>query len=141
MPGQRESRTLTRGQTPAARVAEAEAIETRLAKLFELCRSGDAEGAAAYFVYRGADKSREWKDTFRSQVAAEKAEVRELCRRIRGYLEESWGYRFGAIKVERESEGQWHVLEVSFRRGAQTKEVRFAFLPIKGQFAIGDIDG
>jgi hypothetical protein len=42
--------------------------------------------------------------------------------------------------VEREPEGEWHALEVSFLKDAQAKKVIFAFLLVKGQFAIGDID-
>lgn len=127
--------------TPAQQgTAEIEPVETRLTKLFDLCQKGDAKRAAAYFVYRGADKSREWKDTFRASDARETAEVSEICRRIKGYLDESESHRFGEVKVERESEGEWHVLEVSFQRGSQIKKALFAFLPIKGQFSIGDID-
>lgn len=118
----------------------AQTVKTRLIELFNLCRSGSADAAASYFVYRGADKSREWKDTFRAAAVDEKAEVADICRRIKGYLDASEGYSFGAVKVERESEGLWHVLEVSFRQGGQTKKVLFAFLRIKGRFAIGDID-
>jgi hypothetical protein len=120
--------------------ATARAVKTRLAEVFALCQSGNTEAAARYFVYRGADKSRQWKDTFRAADAAEMLEVKEVCRRIKGYLEQSEGYSVGAVKVERESEGVWHVLEVSFRQGEQIKKVLFAFLPIKGRFSIGDID-
>ena len=123
------------------RAARTKTVKTRLAEVFNLCKSGNAREAAAYFVYRGADKSREWKDTFRASDAAEKAEVLEVCRRIKGYLDSSERYRFGPVKVERESEGNWHVIEVSFRQGGQTKKVLFAFLPVKGRFSIGDIDG
>jgi hypothetical protein len=120
---------------------EAAKVETRLTELFELCKQGDAETAAAYFVYRGADQSRKWRDTFRASDAVEKAGVEELCRRIKGYLDESEGYHVSALTVERESEGEWHVLEVSFGQDGRTKKVRFAFLPIKGKFSLGDIDG
>lgn len=131
------------GSTPGQqkRAAETKAVKTRLAEVFNLCQSGNALEAAAYFVYRGADKSREWKDTFRASDAAEKAGVEEICRRIKGYLDASQRHQFGPVKVERESEGNWHVLEVTFQQGVQTKKVLFAFLTIKGRFSIGDIDG
>ena len=131
------------GSTPGKqqrRSGAAQKVKSRLVKVFGLCRSGNAGEAAAYFVYRGADKSREWKDTFRASDAAEKAEVGEVCRRIKGYLDKSEGYRFGEVKMEREREGVWHVLEVSFQQGGNIKKVLFAFLIIKGQFSIGDID-
>ena len=115
-------------------------VEARLTELFELCRSDKMDEAAAYFVYRGPDKKREWKDTFRASDQVEKAGVGEICRRIKNYLDENQYYEFGEVKVQRESEGEWHALEVSFQKDGQTKKVIFAFLKIKGQYAIGDID-
>ena len=133
-PGQEEKK-------PAQPASNTETVETRLTKLFDICQTGDADAAAAYFVYRGPDKSRKWKDTYRARDPFEKAEVKDICLRIKGYLDESKGYRFGEVKVEREAEGEWHALEVSFRQDGQTRKILFAFLLIKGQFAIGDIDG
>jgi hypothetical protein len=132
-PGQEEKK-------PAQPASDTETVETRLVELFDICKNDDAEMAAVYFVYRGPDKSREWKDTFRASEPVEKAEVKDICLRIKGYLDESQGYLLGAVKVERESEGEWHALEVSFQQGGEAKKVIFAFLQIKGQFAIGDID-
>ena len=117
-----------------------EPVETRLTRLFDLCKSSKWEDAAAFFVYRGEDKTREWKDTLRGDDPAEKGAIREICRRITGYLDESSGYSFDGVRVERESEGEWHALEVSFQQGEKKKKVIFAFLLIKGQYAIGDID-
>jgi hypothetical protein len=134
----------TQGQKQSAparkEAARPVTVETRLTELFDLCKQGDMDAAASYFVYRGPDKSREWKDTFRASEPIEKAGVEEICRRIKGYLDESQGYVFGEVKVERESEGVWHALEVSFQKEGQSKKVIFAFLKIKGQFSIGDID-
>lgn len=125
---------------PTQSEGDTETVETRLTELFDICRNDDADAAPAYFVYRGPDKSREWKDTFRASDAVEKAGAGELCRRIKGYLDESEGYLLGAVKVERESEGEWHAIEVSFQQSGEVKKVIFAFLLVKGRFAVGDID-
>ena len=117
-----------------------EAVKTRLTELFGLCKTNGINSAASYFVYRGPDKSREWKDTYRAADPAERAAVQDGCARIKGYLDKSQSYTFGPVKVEKESEGEWHVIEVSFKQEAEEKKVIFAFLPVKGQFAIGDID-
>ncbi|HKR01185.1 MAG TPA: hypothetical protein VJT09_10955, partial [Pyrinomonadaceae bacterium] len=119
---------------------DSETVETRLDELFELCRRGDASGAATYFVYRGPDKSREWKDTYRAGVPAERAAVGEMCLRIKGYLDKSLDYTSGEVRVKRESEGEWHVVEVTFRQEEESQKITFAFLRVKGRFAIGDID-
>lgn len=129
-------------KTPAliSGTSNPEATKARLAELFGLCKTGGTAAAAAYFVYRGPDKNREWKDTYRANDSADRVAVEEGCRRIKGYLDESDGYEFGAVKVEKEPEGQWHVVEVSFQQKGKTKKVLFAFLPVGGQFAVGDID-
>ena len=141
MPEQGQRQPLKQRQIPAARAGATETVQTRLTKLFDICRRGDADAAAAYFVYRGPDQSRKWKDTYRATDPLEKAEARDACQRIKGYLDASQGYEFGKVKVEREREGRWQVLEVSFREDGLIKKVLFAFLPIRGRFAIGDIDG
>jgi hypothetical protein len=133
-PAPQASRTLPRGTDDPA------AVKTRLVELFGLCKTKGINSAAAYFVYRGPDKSREWKDTYRAAAPAERAAVENGCARIKGYLDKSESYTFGPVKVEKEPEGDWHVIEVSFTKGNETKRVTFAFLPVKGQFAIGDID-
>ena len=124
----------------AAGTGERKPVRKRLTELFRLCKAGDFGAAAGYFVYRGPDKSREWKDTYRAADAAERAEVEDACARIKSYLDESQGYTLGPVKVERESEGQWHVIAVTFKQGAGRKRALFAFLPVKGQFSVGDID-
>ncbi|HYG82855.1 MAG TPA: hypothetical protein VD861_20835 [Pyrinomonadaceae bacterium] len=133
-PAPQASRTLPRGTDDPA------AVRTRLAELFGLCKTNGINSAASYFVYRGPDKAREWKDTYRAADPAERAAVQDGCARIKGYLDKSEGYTFGPVKVEKESEGDWHVIEVSFKQGAETRRVAFAFLPVKGQFSVGDID-
>ena len=124
----------------SAGTSDRKPVGTRLTELFGLCKADDIDAAAGYFVYRGPDKSREWRDTYRAADAAERAAVQDGCARIKSYLDESEGYAFGPVKVERESEGEWHVVEVSFKQGAGTQRVIFAFLRVKGQFSIGDID-
>jgi hypothetical protein len=124
----------------AADSSDVEAVKARMEELIDLCRNDKPGEAAGYFVYRGPDKSREWKDTMRADDPLEKAGVVELCRRVNGYLDEGGSYRLGAIRVKRESEGVWHGLEVSFQKDGQTRKALFAFLKIKGKFAVGDID-
>jgi hypothetical protein len=134
------SSTQQQSLSPADTGVEPAPVETRLTELFGYCQSDNLDMAAPYFVYRGPDKAREWKDTLRADNPVDKGAVREICRRIKGYLDEGQSYSFGEVKVERESEGEWHALEVTFQRGDKTQKATFAFLLIKGQFSIGDID-
>lgn len=117
-----------------------EAVKERLLELFDLCKAGEHDKAAAYFVYRGPDKQREWKDVLKAGNPQERKAVESYCERIKGYLDASTGYDFGEFKVERESEGEWNVWEFIFKHGDQSKKVYFAFLKVKGKYAIGDID-
>jgi hypothetical protein len=134
-------RKTTQGKKPQGQDAESpEPVELRLAGLFDICQSDKLEDAASYFVYRGEDKTREWKDTLHADEPADKAAIVGICRRIKSYLDESTNYSFDNIQVQRESEGEWHALTVSFYQNNKRKKVIFAFLLIKGQYAIGDID-
>jgi hypothetical protein len=118
-----------------------DAVKNRLAELFEVCKKGDAETAASYFVYRnGPDTAREWKDRLRAGDPLEKKAAEEGCRQIKSFLDASQGYSFGSVRIEKESEGEWHISEATFKQGDRTKIVSFAFLPINGQFVLGDID-
>lgn len=117
-----------------------EAVKRRLLELFGLCSANRAVAAAAYFVYRGPDGSRKWKDTLNPAVADERRDAADICLRIKGYLDASRDYEFRTFHVEREPEGKWNVWEVWFRQGDGTKKVIFAFLSIKGCYSIGDID-
>ena len=119
---------------------QSETVKERLLEIFELCQVGAHDKAAAYFVYRGPDKSREWKDVLRPRNPQERKAVESYCERIKGYLDGSTGYDFGEFKVERESEGEWNVWEFIFKHGDERKTVYFAFLKVKGKYAIGDID-
>ncbi len=62
--------------TPPAQASDPEKVEARLTALFDLCRRDDLQAAAAYFVYRGPDKSREWKDVFNSGESEERSAVK-----------------------------------------------------------------
>ena len=117
-----------------------ETVKERLLEVFDRCKAGEHDKAAAYFVYRGPDKSREWKDVLRASNPQERKAVERYCERIIRYLDASTGYDFGEFKVERESEGEWNVWEFILKHGDRSKKVYFAFLKIKGKYAIGDID-
>jgi hypothetical protein len=128
----------TGGERPTT--DQREKVKERLLELFNLCKAGEHDKAAAYFVYRGPDKKREWKDVFKARDPQERKAVEGYCRRIKGYLDQSTGYGFGEFTISRESEGEWNVWEFIFKRGEQSRKVYFAFLKVKGKYAIGDID-
>jgi len=134
-------RKAAQGKKPQGKDEESpEPVEMRLARLFDICRSDNLADAASYIVYRGEDKTREWKDTLQADEPADRAAIKGICWRIRSYLDDGSTYSFNGVRVKKESEGEWHALDVSFYQGGKTKKVIFAFLLIKGQFAIGDID-
>ncbi|MBI2901417.1 MAG: hypothetical protein HYY17_14625 [Planctomycetes bacterium] len=117
-----------------------EAVKKRLQELFELCRKDEHEKAAPYFVYRKDDKARRWKDVYDFSKDEEKKEVVELCKRIKALLKEYEGFEFGRFLVEKESEGEWCVIEVIFKKAEKRKKNSFAFLRIRDAYCLGDID-
>jgi hypothetical protein len=44
------------------------------------------------------------------------------------------------VRIEKESEGEWVALEVTFRKSGERRTRTFAFLKIKGKYCLGDID-
>ena len=115
-------------------------VKRGLKELFGLCQARDLRKAAAYCVYRGSDERRRWRDVYNPAEKDERAEVTQICARIRAYLDEGAGYEFVRFRTRRESEGEWYWWQVKFRRGKNVQKASFAFLRIRGRYLLGDID-
>ena len=66
--------------------------------------------------------------------------VDEICLRINGSVNKDSSYKIIKYFTEKESEGTWHVLMVSYKKNGIEKKSAFAFLKIGNQFGLGDID-
>jgi hypothetical protein len=115
-----------------------EKVADRLRKLFVLSFSDNYKSAAKYIVYRGSDTTRVWKDVYNYSNNEEKEAVIDVCTRIKSHLIEGGEYELIEFKTEKESEGKWYIWEVEFKNGNVKRY--FAFLKIKGKYALGDID-
>lgn len=97
--------------------------------------------AAPYIVYRGDDKNRAWKTMSDYTNEYEKKGVDDVCERINRTANlDSNGYKITKYFTEKESEGIWHVLTVSYKKKGVEKTAAFAFLRIGARFGLGDID-
>ncbi|MGG9962510.1 hypothetical protein [Ferruginibacter sp. SUN106] len=96
--------------------------------------------AAAYIVYRGADKKRAWKDFVNYSNADEKTETDAIGKRVNRTAGQDDNYRITKYITEKESEGTWHVLIVSYKADGEDKKAAFAFLKIGTRYGLGDID-
>jgi hypothetical protein len=97
--------------------------------------------AAPYIVYRGDDKKRAWKVMSDYTNEYEKKGVDDVCERInRTANQDSSGYKIIKYFTEKESEGTWHVLMVSYKKKGVEKTAAYAFLKIGNKFGLGDID-
>ena len=96
--------------------------------------------AAPYIVYRGSDKERAWKVFTNYSNAEEKKGVDEICTRINGSVNQDDNYKIIRYATEKESEGLWHVLIISYMKKGVEKKAAFAFLKIGKHFGLGDID-
>ena len=97
--------------------------------------------AAPYIIYRGDDKKRAWKVFADYTKADEKKGVDEVCERInRTANQDSSGYKITKYFTEKESEGTWHILMVTYKKKNVEKTTAFAFLKIGKKFGLGDID-
>jgi hypothetical protein len=127
------------------------AVAAAFKELLSICKNvdfGDPETqtlgifykAAPYIVYRGADKKRAWKTSANYSNAEEKKGVDEVCLRINETVNRNKDYQITKYITEKESEGTWHVLMISYKKNGVEKKAAFAFLKIHNRFALGDID-
>jgi hypothetical protein len=123
----------------ASGFAQSDQVGDRLHKLFILCFTDNYADASKYIVYRGSDTSRAWKDVYNYDNENEKNAVKEVCIRIKNYLEEGGDYELTDFTEEKESEGTWYTWQVEFSKGSH-KKVYFSFLKINKRYALGDID-
>jgi len=127
-------------------------VAKTLHELLLICRSVDFKDpqvtklgtfykAAPYVVYRGDDKKRAWKTMSDYTNEYEKKGVDDVCERINRTANlDSNGYKIIKYFTEKESEGTWHVLTVSYKKKGVEKTASFAFLKIGNRFGLGDID-
>lgn len=128
------------------------ALAKTLHELLEICRSvnfadpkvselGIFYKAAPYIIYRGNDKSRNWKDFSNYKNADEKKGVDNVCERLNQTAnQDSLGYKIVKYYTKQESEGTWHILLVNYKRKNLEKATAYAFLKIGNKFGLGDID-
>ena len=127
------------------------ALTKTLKELLAICQSVDFADpkviklgtfykAAPLIVYRGADKKRAWKDLADYSKADEKKGVDEICMKINQTVNRDSSYQIVKYFTEKESEGTWHVLQLSYNKKGVKKLIAFAFLKIGNRFALGDID-
>lgn len=128
--------------------AEQRAVETRLADLLAATAATDArnETLATFMVARGDDPIRRWKAPADLSDASERAFVEqthdELVDLLAQVQHADGGFEYEVVEfvIEPESEGQWHVLEVSFETGAREVSAMFAFLPLGEAYYLGEIE-
>jgi hypothetical protein len=132
-------------------VSDSASVATILKELLNICAKvdfGDPKvqtlgtfyKAASYIVYQGENEQRKWKDIADYTKPEDKKGVDEVCYRINSTVNQDSSYQIIKYTMEKESEGTWHVLVVSYIRKGQLKKSAFAFLKIKNRFALGDID-
>jgi hypothetical protein len=133
------------------RTADSAAAAKTLQSLLAACKNVDfsdpktaAAGifykAAPYIIYCGADKKRAWKSFANYSRAEDKKGVDEVCIRINETVNRDAAYKIVKYITEKESEGTWHVLVISYKKNDVAKEAAFAFLKIGKRFGLGDID-
>lgn len=117
-------------QTDSAKVAQAFQV------LLDACPTDKAE-AASLIVYRGEKEKRKWKDVCDYSKAEDKERVDDVCANL---SEVPANYMITEYQTEKESEGTWYVLGITFEENGEQQRGYVAFLKIDDQFALGDID-
>lgn len=96
--------------------------------------------AAKYFIYRGDDKKRAWKEFSNYNNAEDRENIDKACFRINRTINQASTYKIIKYFTKTESEGKWHAIVVSYKKNGKDKEALFAFLKIGSRFGLGDID-
>jgi hypothetical protein len=133
------------------RIADSAAVAKTLRSLLAVCKNVDFADpkttqagmfykAAPYIIYRGSNKKRAWKSFTRYNQAEEKQGVDEICTRINETVNRDTNYTITRYFTQKESEGTWHALTLSYKKNGLLKEAIFAFLKIGRRFGLGDID-
>jgi len=96
--------------------------------------------AAPYIIYRGDDKNRAWKDFANYADSLEKTGVDNICYKINGSINQDANYKIEKYFTQKESEGIWYVVQVSYVKKGVVKKAVYAFLKVGDRFGLGDID-
>lgn len=126
-------------------------VAITLKELLKICRTVDFADpkttelgtfykAAPYIIYRGEDKSRDWKDFANYENDEEKEGVDNICLRINRTINQDTNFVITKYLTNTESEGTWHVLLLEYFKKGEKKKIAFAFLYVKNRFRLGDID-
>ena len=127
------------------------AAATTLRSLLSVCKNVDFADsntmkfgtfykAAPYIIYQGSDKERAWKVFANYSNAEDKEGVDDVCTRINESVNRDSSYQIVKYFTEKESEGIWHMLIISYKKNGVEKKAAFAFLKIGKRFGLGDID-
>ena len=126
-------------------------VARRLHELSTICRTVDFADSttqelgffhkvAPYIVYRGEDRKRKWKDVCNYKNDEDKKGVDAVCERVNRTINQDTSYSILSYQTKKEVEGTWHALVVQYRKKGQMRTSIFAFLKIKDNFLLGDID-
>jgi hypothetical protein len=95
---------------------------------------------APYIVYRGKDLKRKWKDNCNYALEEDKLGVDEICFKLNRTINKVDTFIIEKYSTEKESEGIWHILTISFNLKGKNKVMQFAFLKPGKTYLLGDID-
>lgn len=110
--------------------------EAALFALIADCANAKYDTAAIRMVYTlRTDSERRYKDNYDPSNPEELAAVQRQCEEFAAYRGEREVVDY---KSETESDGTWHMIEVSFE--GQDETTTFGFLEIDDLFMLGDID-
>ncbi len=111
-------------------------MEEKLALIISAVKNKDINTFADCLLYRGDDEARKWASALNKTDPAELQMANEFLEKINNSLKDCAQYTTGEIFSEKESEGEWIILPIQ----CSSKTVQFAFLKVKDQLLLGDVD-
>jgi hypothetical protein len=118
-----------------------QSIRTQMDRLLAACVASDKTALAGLLLYRGADTAAHFTRTLDLTHPDEAKYLEGMLTRIQGWLATDNRPTYGEIVESDQPNGHWAAQQVIF--GATTPDPKsryFGFLPLNGQYFLGDID-
>lgn len=113
------------------------AIQEELNMLFSYVKDYNIAAFTPKTIHHDDNPAKNWKTAGELTNKYDSLQAGATMSKIYLILEACPDKKFGSFKVEKESEGVWYVYTYLCPDG---KKLHFAFLKIKGQYLLGDID-
>ena len=115
---------------------DAEQIKSTLTKIFEMSKADNYDACAAYIIYSGDDKKREFVDTYNIKDRSEAKDVKRICKKIKALLDITDKYNFTTLTTEKADGRDIFVQMIDFKSSGQQLSTKFEFIKVGDKYLL-----